>query len=58
MKLQITYTTDGRFLGHIFDGTIPIVIGDIVIPIESREKIGENTYCYSNSNYIIYAKEV
>lgn len=58
MMLQIFQTTDHRFIGHVFDGTIPIVIGDIVIPIESKKLIAPGIYSFSNSNYVIYAKEI
>ena len=58
MMLQIYETTDDKFIGHIFDGTIPIVIGDITIPIESKEEISPGIYRFSNSNYVIYAKEI
>lgn len=56
--MQITYTTDGRFVGQFFDGKVPIVLGVIVIPIESQKALGNGLFMYSNSNYIIYAKEV
>jgi len=58
MKMQVTSTTDNKFIGKEFDSTDnPIVlVSDAVVYVE-RVMLLPDGVRYINSNYVIDAKE-
>ena len=59
MKMQITATTDGKFLGHEFDAADnPIQLADDVVVHIERTLLLPDGLRFISSNYIIDAREV
>ena len=59
MERQIVETTDGKYLGFIFDDTKPLVSSDgISFHPTVVQDLGNGFIRYSNSNYIVLTKEV
>lgn len=59
MKIQIISSTDGQFLGKIFDLKFPIALaeGNVFMPDGEPIKIGGKILRYFNSNYSIDVQE-
>ena len=64
IKLQVTKTTDGKFVGNTFEfPEIPskgtrVPVGDYLFRILYVKQINENTYTFGNFNYQVTAKVV
>lgn len=56
--MQIINTTDGQYVGMIFDPKLPLILNGIVFTIESEQEIDKKTVVFSNSNYVITAEEI
>ena len=56
---RIIETTDGKYIGVVFDETQPIYKEDgVLFDVTKVQNLGSGYYRYSNSNYIILTKEV
>lgn len=55
---QIIESTDGKFLGHTFDPTQPIMLNGAEFVPDKVVDLGGGITRYANSNYIIDTKEV
>jgi len=56
--MQITASTDGRFIGHVFDADEPIVLDGYVFVPDLIKPLAAQEFRYSNSNYVIDVKEI
>lgn len=57
-NFKIISSTDNQFLGHIFQDTSPIFLGDrSFIPDNSPIQISSKIWRFFNSNYSIDAQE-
>lgn len=56
--MQIISTTDGKYVGLIFDPDIPLVLNGVVFAIEHKIQLDPTTIVLSNSNYVLIAKEI
>lgn len=55
---QIMHSTDGKFVGLIFDPDEPILLDSILFIPDYITEIGSHMYRYSNSNYILDVREI
>ena len=56
---RIIETTDGKYIGVVFDEDKPICFGDVVqFNYDKVQDLGNGFVRYSNSNYVILTKEV
>ena len=55
---QIINTTDGRFIGAIFNPDEPMVFGGFLFTADKVEELADGVIRLSNSNYVIDAKEI
>jgi hypothetical protein len=55
---QIIESTDDQFLGMIFDPEQPIILGGVLFAPDKTQKLSDTITRYSNSNYLIEAKEL
>lgn len=55
---QIISTTDGRFIGVVFDLDKPMVFEGFVFIPDKAEEQADGVLRLSNSSYVIDAKEV
>jgi hypothetical protein len=53
---QITETTDGRFVGLIFDEKKPLLLDGATFNPDTVQDFKDGTYRLSNSNYVIDIK--
>ena len=60
MKAQITYTTDGKYIGEEIETNESVVrFLDTKIEITKLEHLeDQKLFILSNSNYVIHAKEI
>jgi len=59
MIRKIVETTDGKYIGLIFDDTKPFISPDgIEFKVDKIQDLGGGLVRYSNSNYIVLSKEV
>ena len=56
--MQIINTTDGQYVGLIFDPLLPLVLNGVIFTADHEKEIENNIVVYSNSNYVITAKEI
>ena len=55
---QIVSTTDGKFIGVLFDPDEPMVFGGFLFTADKVEELADGVIRLSNSNYVIDAKEI
>lgn len=64
IKLQVTKTTDGKFVGNIFEFPempypgMEIPAGDYLFEIVFIKQLSENIYTFGNFNYQVTAEIV
>lgn len=59
MKVRIINTTDGKYIGLVFDTEKALTAPDgITFHPTKVQTLGEGMYRYSNSNYVAEVKEV
>ncbi len=59
MIVQVTSTTDGKYVGNIFDTDTPNTSSDgIQWHPDTFQDLGGGYYRYSNSNYVVEVKQV
>jgi hypothetical protein len=55
---QIIESTDNQFIGLVFDPTQPIVLDEVLFVPDEIQALSETVTRYSNSSYVIEAKEI
>ena len=56
---RIIETTDGKYIGKVFDENKPICFDDVVqFDTDKVQDLGNGFVRYSNSSYVILTKEV
>ena len=59
MIVQVVNTTDGKYIGNIFDTDTPNVSSDgIQWHPDKFQVLGGGYYRYSNSNYVVEVKDI
>lgn len=59
MIVEIVETTDNKYIGLVYDTDKPLKSPDgITFNPTKIENVGDGYYRYSNSNYVLLAKEV
>ena len=59
MIVQITNTTDGKYIGETADTTKPMVSSDGINFVPTKvQDLGGGYFRYSNSNYVIEVKKI
>lgn len=56
--MQVQVSTDGRFVGKVFDPEEPLTLDGAVFSPEAVVEIGPGEHRFSTSNYVIETKEV
>lgn len=56
--MQIISTTDGKFVGLIFDPQKPIMLGGTLFRYDKMQSLSVGYFRFSNSNYVIDTKEI
>ena len=56
---KIIETTDGKYIGKVFDETEPICLDSgVQLDITKVQNLNNGYFRYSNSSYVILTKEV
>jgi len=59
MIRRIIETTDGKYVGLVFDDTKPFISPDgIEFKVDKIQDLGGGLVRYSNSNYIVLSKRI
>lgn len=58
-KRRVVETTDGKYIGVVFDDTKPLVSSDgISFNPEKVQDLGNGMVRYSNAHYVVLTKEI
>ena len=59
MIVKVVATTDDKYVGETYDTDLPLTGSDgITFHPTKIQNLGDNLYRFSNSNYVVLAKEV
>lgn len=56
--MQIIGSTDGKFIGRVFDPEQPLVLNGVVFVADRVAQVSNGVFRFSNSNYVIDVKEI
>jgi hypothetical protein len=56
--MQIIGSTDGKFIGLVFDPEQPLILNGAVFVADQVDRVSVGIFRFSNSSYVIDVKEI